>query len=111
MLPLAEVLSIIYHSKREHGIRVEEDHTRVRALTRLIDKMKAVLEFHKGEVEDGFGEHVVSEADNDDSKRACPIGVWSETSSEYYTVRSIASCKERTSWFFRLTRGKKKDVV
>lgn len=117
MLPLAEVLTIIYHSKGEHGIRVEEDHTRVQALTRLISKMKVVLEFHKEKVEDGFGEQVVTEADNDDLRRTCSIGVWSDTSEvgsvawSEYTVRSIASWKERTSWFFRLARGKKKNVV
>ena len=91
---------------REHGLRIE-DYTRVRALVGLIDQMKDLLEGGKEEVEDEIGEQVVSGTGHeDDSIRACPFlsshtseagsAIWSE-----YTVRSIVSWKERTSWFFR----------
>ena len=116
MLPLAELLTIIYNSNHgKHGIRGEEDHTRDRALLHLVGKIKAVLEFHKKE-EEGFEERVVSEADdNDDSGKACSI-LSSDTSEagsvaqSEYTVKSIASWKERTSWFFRLAGWKKNGV-
>lgn len=79
--------------------------------------MKDLLESPKEAVEGEFEEHVVSGSDDDDddddySRRACSIMssdtseagsvVWSE-----YTVRSIASWKERTSWFFHPACGKK----
>lgn len=162
ILPLGEVIKIIYKSMGEHGLRVE-DNTRVRTLVRLIDQMKAlledrndeveedeyrkhdmsraddsgsrnacpfmssntsgessvkdlVLEGRKEEVEDEIGGYDVSGDDDSDSRRACSIlspdaseassVVWSE-----YTVRSIASWKERTSWFFRLAHVKRASVA
>ena len=113
ILLLAEVVDFVYNSKREHGLRVE-DHTRVRALIGLIGKMKDLLETPKEEVEERFGELVVPGADSsskeaywssDRSDDASSIA-WSE-----YTVKSIASWKERTSWFYHLTRGKKRSVA
>ncbi len=90
----------------EHGLRVE-DYTRVRALVGLIIQMKALLEGRKEEVEDEIGEQVVSGTDHEaDSIRARPF-LSSQTSEagsaicSEYTVRSISSWKERTSWFFR----------
>lgn len=114
ILPLAEVIDFIYNSKGEHGVRVK-DRIRVRALIRLIGKMKDLLERPKEEEEEDFGEHSMSEEDND-SKEACSImpSDMSDTGSvawSEYTVKSIVSWKERTSWFFRLTRGKKRSVA
>ncbi|KAI9459872.1 hypothetical protein BJY52DRAFT_1264266 [Lactarius psammicola] len=117
ILPLAEVIDIIHDSMREYGLRVE-DHTRVRALIALIDQMRDLLEGDKEEVEDEIGADVVSGDERDDvSRRGCPFlsmssetlgagsAVWSESQ---YTVRSVVSWKERTSWFFRPSgaRGK-----
>lgn len=108
MLPLAEVLANIYKSKGKHDIRVEKDHTRFRSLIHLIDKMKEVLKGHREEDEDGSGEHVLPEADEDDSRKVSIVSSdTSDVGSEHYTVRSIASWKERTSWFFCFARGKK----
>ncbi|KAH9029239.1 hypothetical protein EDB85DRAFT_1892102 [Lactarius pseudohatsudake] len=160
ILPLGEVIDIIHNSMGEHGLRVE-DNTRVRALVRLIDQMKALLEGRKEEVEDDYKKHGMSRADDSGSRNACPflssntsdessvkdlvlegrkeevedeIGeydvsgaydsdsrmacsnpssdaseassiVWSE-----YTVRSVVSWKERTSWFFRLAHVKRASV-
>ncbi|KAH8993144.1 hypothetical protein EDB92DRAFT_437691 [Lactarius akahatsu] len=71
-----------------------------------------VLEGRKEEVEDEIGEYDVSGADDSDSRMACSnlssdaseasSVVWSE-----YTVRSVVSWKERTSWFFRLAHVKR----
>lgn len=108
------MIDFIYNSRGEHGLRVE-DPIRFRALIGLIGKMKDLLERPKEEVEEEFGEHSVSGEDND-YREACSVMLpdtsdtgsvaWSE-----YTVKSIVSWKERTSWFFRLTRGKKKSVA
>ncbi|KAH9052063.1 hypothetical protein EDB83DRAFT_2521922 [Lactarius deliciosus] len=75
-----------------------------------------VLEGRKEEVEDEIGEYDVSMADDSDSRMACSIlssdasdassVVWSE-----YTVRSVVSWKERTSWFFRLAHVKRTSVA
>jgi hypothetical protein len=107
ILPLTEVIDFIY-KKGEHELRVE-DSTRVRALIGLIGKMKDLLETPKEGVEEEFGDHGVW-ADNDSGETSSilssdPSEAWSE-----YTVKSIASWKERTSWFFRLARGKKRSV-
>jgi hypothetical protein len=73
------------------------------------------LETPKEEVEEKLGEFVVPEADSS-SKEAYWSSDRSDTSSiaawsSVYTVKSIASWKERTSWFYRLTHGKKRSVV
>ncbi|KAI9435557.1 hypothetical protein H4582DRAFT_1970370 [Lactarius indigo] len=156
ILPLAEVIKIIYKSMGEHGLRVE-DHTRVRALVRLIYQMKDLLEGRKEDVEDEYREHGMSRADDSGSRIACPFrpSDTSEASSvkdivleghnedeevedeigendmseaddsdarnvysipsdaseatsaicSEYTVRSVASWKERTSCFFRPAGG------
>ncbi|KAI9435556.1 hypothetical protein H4582DRAFT_658336 [Lactarius indigo] len=160
ILPLAEVIKIIYNSMGEHGLRVE-DHTRVQALVRLIYQMKDLLEGRKEDVEDEYREHGMSRADDSGSRIECPFrpsdtseassvkdivpeghneevedeiggndvsgaddsdarnvysipsdaseassAIWSE-----YTVRSVASWKERTSWFFRLAHVKRTSVA
>src|ERR1700761_2800199 len=56
ILPLGEVINIIYDSMKEHGLRVE-DNTRVRALVCLIDQMKVLLEDRKEEVGDKHRKH------------------------------------------------------
>ncbi|KAF8272735.1 hypothetical protein EI94DRAFT_1795955 [Lactarius quietus] len=109
ILPLAEVIVFIYNSKRGHGIRVE-DPTRVRA---LIDLMTDLLETLKNQVEEEFGEYVMVGVDDSresyssDTSDAGSVA-WSE-----YTVKSIASWKERTSWFFRFrfTGGVKRSMT
>ena len=112
ILLFAEVVDFLYNSKREYGLR-DEDHTRVRTLIGLIAKMKDLLETPKEEVEDKFGEFDAPGAD-DSAKEAYWSSDRSDASSiakSEYTVKSIASWKERTSWFYRLTRGKKRSVA
>jgi hypothetical protein len=69
--------------------------------------MKDLLETPKEEAGEDYG---TWRADNDSGETCSivssdPSEAWSE-----YTVKSIASWKERTSWFFRLARGKKRSM-
>jgi hypothetical protein len=73
--------------------------------------MKELLEAPKEEAGEEFGDQGVWGADNDSGETSSivssdPSEAWSE-----YTVKSIASWKERTSWFFRFARGKKRSEV
>ena len=104
ILPLIEVIDLIYNLKGGHGLRVE-DSTGVRTVS-LIRKIKVLLE----EVEEAFGDYSVWGGDNDFEETCSivssdPSEAWSE-----YTVKSVASWKERTSWFLR-PRDKKRSVV
>ena len=102
--PIIEVI-VIYNSKGMYGLQVE-DPTRVPDLISLIGKREVQLETPKEEVEEKFGDYAW-EGDND-SGETCSIASSdpSEAGSFAYTVKSVVSWKERTSGFFRFSRGK-----
>ena len=117
--PLADVITTNYKPGEMDGLR--GDSKRVRALMQL---MKELLESpsrkEEGKNECVEDEPVVCSADNNDntSREACLNESWDASEAESavwseYTVRSTASWKERTSWFFRTGSacGKKRSVA